>query len=177
MLLADYASDDRCFEFDPITGIYSHIKLSAPRKNCVGYSGMGQLLRSPGEGRLLVAEYLSSGDAWLSIGAEKWKLFDESISVERNETWGVFLCELSLHKDGKCIRKLRYFRRDWFSAIIDPAYDDLDFSLAHLPVDLVPNGLSPLQKQREDFMKQWSANLAPNRALNSDAPNDGAPVS
>ena len=126
---------------------------------------------------MLVAQYFSSGDAWLSIGSEKLKLFDESISVKHNETCGVFLCELSLHKDGKCIKKLRYLRRDWLLAIIDSTYDQLDFSLAHLPVDLVPHELSSVQKQREDFLKHWSGNSASNKALNSDAPNDGAPVS
>jgi len=177
MLLADYTSDNHCFEFDPNTGVYSRIKLPVPRKDCTNFSGMAQLLRSPGKGKVLVAKYFSSGDAWLSIGAEKWRLFDESISVKHNETWDVFLCELSLHKDGKCIKKLRYLRRDWLLAIIDPTYDHLDFSLAHLPVDLVPHELSSVQKQREDFIKQWSGNSAPNKALNSDAPNDGAPVS
>jgi hypothetical protein len=157
MLLADYSSDSHCFEFDPNTGVYSRIKRSAPRKDRAGCSGTAQLLRSLGEGQVLVAQYLSSGDAWLSIGSEKWKLFDESISVKHKETWGVFLCELSLHKDGKCTRILRYWRRDWFSAIIDPAYDQLDFSLANLPVDFEPHGLSSLQKQREDFIKLWSA--------------------
>lgn len=167
MLLADYSSHNHCFEFDPDTGICSHIKLSASRKDCIGYSGMAQLLRSLREGKVLVAQYVSSGDAWLSIGSEKWKLFDESIAVKHNEMWGVFLCELSLHKDGKCIKKLRYLRRDWFLAIIDSTYDQLAFSLANLPVDLVPHELSSLQKQREDFIKHWSRNSAPNRALDN----------
>jgi len=157
MLLADYSSDYHCFEFDPNTGVYSRIRRSAPRTGLAGYSGMAQLLRSPGEGWVLVTQYLSSGDAWLSIGAEKWKRFDESISVRHRETWGVFLCELSIHRDGKCVRMLRYWRRDWFAAIIDPAYDQLDFALANLPVDFEPHGLSSLQKQREDFIKLWSA--------------------
>jgi hypothetical protein len=163
MLLADYTSDDCYFEFDPDTGAYSHTKLAAPRKNRAGYCGMAQLLRSPGKGKVLVAEYVSSGEAWLSIGPEKWKRFDESISAKHDEIWGVFLCELSLHKDGQCIKKFRYFRRDWFSAIIGVAtYDQMDFALANLPVDWVPHELSPLQKQREDFMKMW--NTAPERA-------------
>lgn len=165
MLLADYTSDDCCFEFDPNTGGYSHVKLSAPRKDCVGYSGMAQLLHSPGEGKVIVAKYLLSGDAWFSIGAEKWRLFDESLVLKHNEALGGLVCELSLHRDGKCIRKLRYFRRDWFLLMIDSTYDYLDFSLAHLPVDLVPHELSSLQKQREDFIKIWSGNSTPNNAM------------
>jgi hypothetical protein len=93
MLLADYSSDERRFEFDSNTGLYSHVN---------------------------------------------------------------FLCELSLHQDGRCIRTFRYFRRDWFAAIIDSAYDELDFSLVNLPVDFEPHGLSSIQKQREDFIAMWS---------------------
>lgn len=174
MLLADYTDDNHCFEFDPKTGAYSHIRLTAPRKGRAGYAGMAQLLRSPGKGKVLVAEYISSGDAWLSIGAEKWKLFDESVSVKHEEIWGMFLCELSLDKEGRCIRKFRYFRRDWFSVIIGiVTYDQMDFSLANLPVDWVPHELSSLQKQRGDLMKMWSGDTAPNNALDAGGPEDG----
>ncbi len=178
MLLADYSSQGYCFEFDPDTGAYSRIKPSLPRKDRANFSGTAQLLRSLGEGKVLVAQYLSSGEAWFSIGAEKWKLFDETVSVQHKEAWGGFLCELSLHKDGKCIKKLRYLRRDWFMMIIDPTYDQMDFSLAHLPVDFVPPGLwlGSLQKQREDLIKLWSRQYAPGQTLNSDAPSDGMPV-
>jgi hypothetical protein len=156
MLLTDYSSDEHCFEFDPHTGVYSHLKCSTPRKDRAGYSGVGQLLRSPREGTVLVAKYLLDGDAWFSIGAEKWKLFESSLSLSHGETCGGFLCELSLYRGGTCIRTLRYLRRDWLSAIIDPTYDHLDFSLAHLPVDFVPHGLSSLEKQRADFIEMWS---------------------
>jgi len=156
MRLADYSSDEHCFEFDPRTGVYSRLRLPTSRKDRAGYSGMGQLLRSPREGKVLVAKYLVDGDACFSIGAEKWKLFDGSLALAHRETYGVFLCELSLYQGGQCVRKLRYLRRDWFAAIIDPAYDDLDFSLAHLPVDLVPHDLSSLEKQRADFIELLS---------------------
>lgn len=167
MLLADCSSDDHSFEFDPQTGDYSHLRLSAPRRDRHGYSGMGQILRSPGEGKVLVAKYLFSGDGWFSIGADKWRLFDDSLVMKHIETFGVFLCELSLHRNGTCIRKFRYFRRDWFSSIIDPAYDHLDFSLANLPVDFVPHDLSSLEKQRQDFIKVWSNNCSPNDGSDS----------
>jgi hypothetical protein len=156
MRLADYSSNERCFEFDPVTGIYSHLKLPATRKSRAGYSGMGQLLRSPREGKVLVAKYLLDGDPWLSIGAEHWKLFDASLTVKHRETWGPFMCELSLYRGGSCVRKLRYVRRDWFAVLIDSAYDDLDYSLANLPVDLVPHNLSSLDKQRADFIEMWA---------------------
>jgi hypothetical protein len=157
MLLADYSSDEHCFEFDPHTGVYSHLKLPTPRKDRAGCSGMGQLLRSPREGKVLVAKYLLDGDAWFSIGTEKWKLFDSSLTLKHGETCGGFLCELSLYQGGRCIRKLRYLRRDWLSAILDSTYDHLDFSLANLPVDLVPHDLSSLEKQRADFIEMWSS--------------------
>jgi hypothetical protein len=68
MLLAEYDRSGRhYFEFDPNTGAYSQIKLSAPRKNRAGFSGMGQLLRSPGEGKVPVAQYLWFGEPWLWI--------------------------------------------------------------------------------------------------------------
>jgi hypothetical protein len=82
---------------------------------------------------VLVAKYLFCGEPWFSIGAEKWKLFDESLVMKHQERYGTFLCELSVHRNSECIRKLRYFRRDWFAALIDPAYNGLDFSLANYP--------------------------------------------
>ena len=161
MLLADYSSPRHCFELDPDTGVHSHLKLPTPRKGRAGYSGMGQLLRSPREGKVLVAKYLLGGDAWFSIGAEKWKLFDRALTLSHRETWGGFVCELSLYQGARCLRRLRYLRRDWLAAVIDSTYDDLDFSLAHLPVDLVPHDLSSLEKQRGDFIELWSSDSRP----------------
>jgi hypothetical protein len=155
ILLSDYSSQDRYFEFDPDTGAYSHIKLPARRKYRAGYSGVAQLLHSPGEGKVLVAQYLWAGDAWFSIGAERWRLFDESLVVKHTDT--LFRCEFSIHQDGKCVRTFRYRRRDWFMVIIDPTYDYLDFDLAHLPLGFVPLEGYSLQKQRDDFIKMWSA--------------------
>jgi hypothetical protein len=161
MLLADYSSvRKKCyFEFDPETGVYSHHKRTAPREDGARYSGVGQLLHSPEEGKVLVAKYLWSGDAWFSIGAEKWKLFDESLELRHADTF--FRCEFSIHRDGQCIRKFRYRRRDWFALMIDSTYDNWDFELANLPVSLVPTKGESLQTQRENFIK-W---LAPDPAL------------
>jgi len=166
MLLADYTyhvSGDRCFEFDPETGAYSHFKVSVSERNRAGYSGVGQLLRSPGRGRVLVAKYLLEGDAWFSIGAEKWKLLDGSVTLTHGERFLGLLCELSLHHDGRPIRTFRYLRKDWHLLIIDPTYDHLDFDLANLPVGLVPHDLSSLQKQREDFIALWSGHSPPDK--------------
>jgi hypothetical protein len=156
MRLADYSSDKHCFEFDPHTGAYSRLKLPTARTNRAGYSGMAQLLRSPREGDVLVAQYLLEGDPWFSIGAEKWKRFDDSLTLKHRETWGGFFCELSVYQHGQCIRNLRYRRRDWFALIIDSTYDHLDFSLANLPADLPPHDVSSLEKQRADFIQMWS---------------------
>ena len=156
MRLADYSSSDYCFEFDPHTAVYSHVKLPMPRRSRATYSGVGQLLRSPGRGKVLVAQYLLGGDAWLSIDAERWKLFDSALTLIHRETRGGFLCELALYRDGTCISTFRYLRRDWFAAMIDPTYDYLDFSLANLPVDLVPHDLSSVEKQRADFVEMWT---------------------
>jgi hypothetical protein len=156
MLLADYSSDDRCFDFDPGTGGYSRLELPVPRTSRAGYSGQAQLLRSPAEGKVLVAKYLFAGDPWLSIGADRWKFLEGSVIARHRETLGGFLCELSLHERGSCIRTFRYYRRDWFAVLIDPAYDYLDFSLANLPVDLETDELSPSHKQRDDFIAMWS---------------------
>ena len=168
MLLADYSSDEHCFEFDVHTGVYSHPKLPTPRKDRAGYSGVAQLLRSPREGNVLVAKYLLDGDAWFSIGVERWKLFDRSLSLKHSEKWGVFLCELSVYQGGRCLRRLRYVRRNWFLAIIDSTYDELDFSLANLPVDFVPHDLSSLEKQRADFIEMWFRDSRRTRPLHSE---------
>lgn len=167
MLLADYSSvwQKRYFEFDPDTGAYSHFKLPASRKDHAGYSGVGQVLHSPGEGKVLVAQYLWSGDAWFSIGAEKWRLFDESLVLRHTDT--MFRCEFSIHRDGKCIRKFGYRRRDWFTLMIDPAYDQLDFELAHLPVSFVPSQGDSLQKQRETFIKWLAPDSTPKKAASA----------
>ncbi|WP_164932013.1 hypothetical protein [Janthinobacterium sp. 17J80-10] len=154
MKLADYTSDDRYFDFDPNSGHFSRVKLSSPRKDCSNFSGMAQLLRSPREGSVLVASYVANEEAWISIGVEKWKLFDESLVIKHRETWGGFICELSIFKEDRCTKKFTYFRIDWF-LLVDPTYDQLDFSLAHLPVDFVRSELTSLQKQREDFIQMW----------------------
>jgi len=162
MLLADYTyhiTGDRCFEFDPETGAYSHLKLSASGQKPAGYSGVGQLLRSPGKGRVLVAKYLFEGDAWFSIGTDKWKLLDGSLTLTHRESFFGFLCELTLHRGDTPIKTFRYVRKDWHLLIIDPTYDYLDFDLANLPVGLVPHDPSSLQKQREDFIAFWSGRL------------------
>jgi hypothetical protein len=161
MLLADYSSEDHCFEIDPDTAAYSHIKLTERRKNRAGYSGIAQLLHSTKEGKVLVAQYVWSGEAWFSIGAERWKLFDESVVVKHADT--VFRCELSIYRDGTCVRRFRYRRRDWSMLMIDPTYDHLDFDLAHLPVSIVPLEGYPLEKQRQDFIKIWSADFTDTR--------------
>ena len=131
MVLADYSSEHHRFDFDPSTGGYSRLKLATPRKDRLGYSGMAELLRSPAEGKVLVASYLLSGDPWFSIGAEKWRLFDESLVLKHSETLGGFVCELSLSRDGKSIRRFRYLRRDWFAMIIDPT--PLSYTLLRCP--------------------------------------------
>jgi len=156
MRLADRSSEHYCFELDPHTGAYSRPKLSTPRSDRRGYSGVGQLLRSPGQGKVLVAEYLLNGDAWLSIGGERWRLFDGALTLTHREICGGLLCELALYRGGRCSRTFRYLRRDWLAAVIDPTYDALDFSLANLPVDLVPHDQSSLEQQRADFIAMWA---------------------
>jgi hypothetical protein len=162
LLLADYSSQDHCFEFDPDTGAYSRIKLPERRNDRSGYSGVAQLLNSPEEGKVLVAKYLWSEDAWFSIGVEKWKLFDESLVLRHTDT--MFRCEFSVYRDGKCIRKFRYRRRDWFMLMIDPTYDYLDFDLAHLPVSFVPSEGDSLQKRRDTFIKWLAPDSTPKTA-------------
>jgi hypothetical protein len=45
MRLADYTADDRYFELNPNSGGDFRLKLSPPRKDRLGYAGMGQMLR------------------------------------------------------------------------------------------------------------------------------------
>lgn len=157
MKLADYTSDTHYFEFDPNSGAYSRLKLSAPRKDCGSFSGMGQLLCSPKEGSVLVGSYVADAEAWVSIGAEKWKLFDDQLVIKHDEAWGGIICVLSIFSGDQCIKKFDYFRRDWF-LLFDPTYDHLDFRLAHLPVDFERLESITLQKQREDFIRTWTDN-------------------
>lgn len=157
MKLADYASDNFYFEFDPDSGVYSRLKLSLPRKDCNNFSGMGQLLRSPREGLILVASYVVNDEAWISIGVEKWKFFDESINIKHEVTWGGIICDLTILRGDRCIKKFTYFRQDCGFALFDPVYDYLDFSLAHLPVGFERIESVSIQKQREDFIQIWTA--------------------
>jgi len=156
MRLADCSSERYCFELDPHTGVYSRLKLPTPRSERRRYSGMGQLLRSPREGKVLFAEYVLEGEAWFSIGAERWKRFDRALALTHRETCGGLLCRVGVYGDGTCLRTFSYLRRDWLTAMLDPTYDYLDFSLANLPVDLVPHDLSSLEKQRADFIEMWT---------------------
>jgi hypothetical protein len=107
MRLADYTADDRYFELNPNSGGDFRLKLSPPRKDRLGYAGMGQMLRPKKDKSSL--PNIFSRERWLAIGADKWKLFDDSLVGKHIETFGVFLCELSLHREGKCIRKFRFF--------------------------------------------------------------------
>lgn len=157
MKLADYTSDNYYLDFNPDSGDYSRLKLSSPRKDCSNFSGMGQLLRSPREGLVLIASYVDNEEAWVSIGTEKWKLFDECLAIKHDEIWGGILCVLSIFRDDQCIKKFTYFRRDWIT-LIDPTYDQMDFSLAHLPVDFVQLESISIQKRREDFIQMWTEN-------------------
>jgi len=163
--LGDYSSERCFFEFDPESGAYSRIRLPGPRQGPLGHIGIAQLLRTLGEGRVFVAKYLWRDDAWFSIGTQKWRLFDESLTIAHRETHGGFVCEFSVQRAGQCLRKLRYWRRDWFAMIIDSTYDWMDFSLANLLVDFVPLEHQPLQKQREDFIKLWTENAAKGQRL------------
>ena len=164
MRLIDYDSNDRCFEFEADSGTYSRIRLPETRTRRAGYAGAAQLVRSLREGKVLLAKYLRSGEPWFSIGAQNWPLFTESLVVAHEVIRAGLVCELSLYREGHCIRRLRYLRRDWFASLIDPAYDYMDFSLAHVAADLVPHELSSLAKQREDFVKMWSADYGSSRA-------------
>ena len=44
--------------------------------------------------------------------------------------------------------------------IIDPTYDQLDFSLENVLVDFVPTTQPSLQQQRQDFIRIWTENAA-----------------
>lgn len=167
LLLSDDSSvrHARCFEFDPETGAYSRLDLGAHGTDRTGCSGVGQVLHSPSEGKVLVAMFLWSGDAWFSIGAEKWRLFDESLVLSHADT--AFRCELAIHRGGKCIRTFRYRRRDWLAMMIDPAYDYLDFELAHLPVRFLRSERDSPRSQREAFMNWLAPGPASRRAASA----------
>ncbi|WP_189346100.1 hypothetical protein [Undibacterium macrobrachii] len=157
MKLADYTSDNYYFDFDLNSGKYARLKLSSARKDFGNFSGMGQILRSPRAGKVLVASYAYDDDAWIAIGNEKWKLFDQCYVIKHEETLAGFICVLSILKDDQCVKKFTYFRRDWMM-LFDPTYDHMDFWLANLPVNFVHSESISIQKQREDFIRTWTKN-------------------
>ena len=156
MKLINYGSGGHYYEFAPESLTCSRRDLPVQGHKSAGYSGAAQLLRSPGEGKVLVGMYLAEGRPWFFIGRERWPLYDEAVAVKHAEVFGGLQCELRVDQDGRRVRTFRYWRKGLLLMFIDPTYDHLDFSLENLPVDWEPHDLTSLQKQREEFVKIWS---------------------
>ena len=168
MKLADYVHRDRFFEFDPETGLFESIRLAAPRTDRKGYCGIAQRLRVRRQ-NILVATYCQDGNAWLSIGAQRWPLYSPDLEMTHEESYWGFTCRFSIRQRGKLLACFEYPRQDWFLSVIDSAYDFLDFSLAQLLADV--GDYDPLSREQHlaSFMKTWCSHSTAQR----DAPANG----
>ena len=156
MRIADYAHDNRFFEFDPTTGVYSIHKLDAPRKTRQGYCGIGQELRFKGQRKkILAAKYCEAGKAWLSLGAQRWPLFEPEVTLKHSESPLGWTCTFTVEAHGMPTQSFRYPRQDRLLLWIDTTYDHLDFVLQHLLSDVGDYDLNALEKHREEFLEMW----------------------
>lgn len=128
MRLADYACQDRVFEFEPVTGRFEPVKLAVPRAGRQGYCGIARLLKLKGR-RVLVATYCQEGDAWLSVGAQRWPLYAPDLEMTHEESrWG-FTCRFTIRRGAEVLISFEYPRQGRLLAIIDSTDDHLDCSL------------------------------------------------
>jgi hypothetical protein len=155
MRLIDYGHNDRFFEFDPETGSFESVGLAAPRTDCTGYCGVAQLLRLQSR-QVLVAMYCQQGHAWLSIGAERWPLYDKDFAMTHEVSpWG-FTCRFSIRRGDELLICLEYPRQDRrLLSVIDFTYDNLDFELAHLLADVGDYTLLSREQHLASFMRMW----------------------
>jgi hypothetical protein len=156
MRLADYVHDDRCFEFDPETGLFERIALATPRVDAKGYFGFAQLLRVKRQ-NILVATYCQDGRAWLSIGAQRWPLYEPDFEMKHEESnWG-FWCQFSIWRNRELLLRFEYPRQDRLAMILGiSTYDYLDFSLAHLLADVGDYGALSREQRLAAFLSLWS---------------------
>ncbi len=167
--LADYGHNDRFFEFDPETGSFESVRLVTPRTDCKAYCGIAQLLRLRSR-RVLVATYCQEGHAWLSIGAERWPLYDQEFAMTHEVSgWWGFTCRFSIRRRDELLICFEYPRQDRLLSVIDSTYDNLDFSLAHLLADVGDYKLSSREQHLASFIKMW----CPQSTAQPHAPADG----
>jgi hypothetical protein len=167
--LADYVHDDRFFEFDPETGRFESVRLAAPIADCKGCCGMAQLLRVKRQD-ILVATYCQDGQAWLSIGAQRWPLHAPDLEMKHEEIYWGFTCRFSIRRADELLFRFEYPRQDRLLLIIDSTYDYLDFSLAHLLADVGDYGLWSREQHLAWFMKRWCPESTAPLGAPADAP-------
>jgi hypothetical protein len=168
MKLADYGHNDRFLEFDPETGSFESVGLVTPRTDRRGYCGVAQLLRVKRR-PVLVATYCQEGHAWLSIGAERWPLYDQEFAMTHEVSpWG-FTCRFSIRRRDELLICFEYPRQDRLMSVIDSTYDNLDFTLAHLLADVGDYKLLSRDQHLASFIKMW----CPQSTAQSRAPADG----
>ena len=169
MKLADYGHSDRFFEFDPETGLFESVRLAASRTDCKGYCGIAQRLRVRRQ-NILVATYCQDGNAWLSIGAQRWPLYSPDLEMTHEEShWG-FTCRFSIRRKNELLICFEYPRQDRLLMFIDSTYDHLDFSLAHLLADVGDCEPHSREQQLASFRKMWCSHSTDQPEAPADGP-------
>jgi hypothetical protein len=143
------------FDLDPHAGSYAKRRLREAPMRAAGYAGRAQELSVPGQGMVLCAVYVFEGDMHLRLGAARWSLFQPGLLIEHRQP-GVWSCELQVTEPGGKSLAWRYRRKDFLAFLLDGAYDELDFELAHLPAALP--GLA--RRKREELIGEWTAQAA-----------------
>lgn len=160
------------FEIDPLSGYYVKRRLKSYPTSMRGCAGWGQEIKVSGLGTVLCSVFVHEGEIYMRIGRVSWNLFEPGLQLEHRE--GLFHCELIV-LDGSGKRTVfRYRRNDTLLAILDPAYDDLDFDLANLPYGLL--SLSRRNKEeREELIKKLAAATTTQEGAQHDGPASGGP--
>lgn len=171
MKLADYVHDDRFFKFDPDTGVFESVRLATSRTDCKGYCGLPQLSRYRGQ-RILVAKYCQDGYPWLSIGAQRWRLYAPALDVTHEQSYWGFSCRFSIRRKNELLICFEYPRQDRLLSVIDSTYDDLDFSLAHLLADAGDYSLFSREQQLASFVKTWCSQSSAQPGAPADEPQE-----
>lgn len=143
------------FELDPLTGHYTKRRLPEAPTRAAGYAGRAQELKVTGQGVVLCAVFVFDGDMLLRVGDAAWRLFQPGLVIEHRQP-SVWSCELQVTEPGGRVRRYPYRRKDVLAFLLDGAYDELDFELAHLPAALPDLA----RRKREELLGEWTAQAA-----------------
>jgi hypothetical protein len=84
--------------------------------------------------------------------------------------WG-FTCRFSIRRQNELLMCFEYPRQDRLLLVIDSTYDYLDFSLAHLLVDVGDYTLLSREQHLTSFMKTWCSQNTAQPGAPADGPS------